>query len=164
MDSARLHGVWRPARLVTAPPRRRHSIVQQLFHRLGGRISELSRSGDLNLLATHWLAGLGEPKCRHDFARRFASVQSAHPPCVVREMRLFSWRQLLTNEGSAPSSTSQFDLVINNVGRLRGRQRQPCKHRDIARGFGVFQGNLCSASRTTYGYVPGQPEHAGLSG
>ena len=31
------------------------------------------------------------------------------------------WRQLLTNEGSAPSSTSQFDLVINNVGRLRGR-------------------------------------------
>jgi hypothetical protein len=32
-------------------------------------------------------------------------------------------RQLLTNEGSAPSSTSQFDLVINNMGRLRGRQR-----------------------------------------
>jgi len=29
--------------------------------------------------------------------------------------------ELLTNEGSAPSSTSQFDLVINNVSRLRGR-------------------------------------------
>jgi hypothetical protein len=29
------------------------------------------------------------------------------------------WRQLLTNEGTAPSSTSQFDLVINDVGRLR---------------------------------------------
>src|SRR5271166_2072683 len=62
------------------------------------------------------------------------------------------WRELLTNEGSAPSSTSQFDLVINNLGRLRGRQRQPCKHRDIARGLGVFQGNLCSASRKTNGY------------
>jgi hypothetical protein len=53
------------------------------------------------------------------------------------------WRELLTKEGSAPSSTFQFDLVINNVGRLRGRQRQLCKHRDIARGLGVFQGNLC---------------------
>jgi hypothetical protein len=29
------------------------------------------------------------------------------------------WRQLLTNEGTAPSSPSQFDLVIYNVGRLR---------------------------------------------
>lgn len=29
--------------------------------------------------------------------------------------------QLLTNEGSAPSSASQFDLVINDAGRLRGR-------------------------------------------
>jgi hypothetical protein len=29
------------------------------------------------------------------------------------------WRQLLTNEGTAPSSTSQFDLVIDDVGRLR---------------------------------------------
>jgi hypothetical protein len=74
------------------------------------------------------------------------------------------WRQSSTNEGSAPSSTRQFDLVVNNVGRLCGRQRQPCKHWDIARGFGVFQGNLCSASRTTDGYVPGQPGRTGLAG
>ena len=72
--------------------------------------------------------------------------------------------KISTYKGAAPSSTSQFDLVINNVGRLRGRQRQPCKHRDIARGFGLFQGNLCRASRGTYGYVPRQPEHTGLCG
>src|SRR5271166_1688515 len=40
------------------PQRRRHSTVQQLFHRLGGRISELSRSGDLNLLAACRVAPL----------------------------------------------------------------------------------------------------------
>ena len=84
--------------------------------------------------------------------------------CSIVQKREKVLLELLTNEGSAPFSTSQFDLVINNLGRLRGRQRQPCKHRDIARGFGVFQGNLCSASRKTYGYVPGQPERAGLFG
>jgi len=72
--------------------------------------------------------------------------------------------ELLTNEGSAPSSTSQFDPVINNFGRLRGRQPHSCKHRDMACCSGVFQGNLRSASRRTYGYVPGQPEHTGLLG
>ena len=48
------------------PPRRRRSIVQQPFHRLGGRISELSRSVDLNLRRA--LVGWpGEPqlRCRH---------------------------------------------------------------------------------------------------
>src|SRR5271165_3115947 len=40
------------------PRRRRHSTVQQLLHRLGGRISELSRSGDLNLLAACRVAPL----------------------------------------------------------------------------------------------------------
>jgi hypothetical protein len=73
-------------------------------------------------------------------------------------------RELLTNKDSAPSSTSKFYLVINNFGRLRGRQPQPCNHRDMARGSGIFQSNLCSASRRTYGYVPGQPEHTGLFG
>ena len=38
-----------------------------------------------------------------------------------REVWIFSGGQLLTNKGSAPSSTSQLDLVINKVGRLRGR-------------------------------------------
>ena len=76
--------------------------------------------------------------------------------CSILKKREKVLLELLTNEGSPPSSTSQFDLVINNLGRLRGRQRQPGKHRDIARGFGVFQGNLCNASRKTYGYVPGQ--------
>ena len=33
--------------------------------------------------------------------------------------RAATLRELLTNEGSAPPSTSQFDLVINNLGRLR---------------------------------------------
>src|ERR1700722_4810755 len=74
------------------------------------------------------------------------------------------WLQLSTNEGSAPSSTYQFDLTINDMGRLRGRQRQPCKHRDIAGGFGVFQSNLCCASRTTDGYVPRQPRLTRLAG
>src|SRR4029077_20501004 len=90
--------------------------------------------------------------CSSSTARRESGTLCGRKKCCL---------ELVTNEGSAPSSTSQFDLVINNLGRLRGRQRQPCKHRDIARGFGVFQGNLCSASRKTYGYVPGQPEHAG---
>src|SRR5271166_1112312 len=74
------------------------------------------------------------------------------------------WQELLTNERPAPSSTSQFDPVIDNLGRLRGRQRQPCKHRDIARGLGVFQGNLYRAFRKAYGYVSGQPQNTGLFG
>jgi hypothetical protein len=90
---------------------------------------------------------IGRRPFRLDFLEHAAAPRAAD----------LHWRQLLTNEGTAPSSPSQFDLVIYNVGRLRGRQRQPCNHWDVARGFGVLQGNLCSASRTTDGYVPGQP-------
>ena len=96
-----------------------------------------------------------------DLRDEFGCTHLASSQCRRRASADLHRRQLLTNEGSAPSSTSQFDLVINNVSRLRGRQYRPCKHRDIARGFGVLQGDLCSASRTTDGYVPGEPGHTG---
>jgi hypothetical protein len=35
---------------------------------------------------------------------------------VAGENVSFTDEKLLTNEGSAPSSTCQFDLVVNNVG------------------------------------------------
>ena len=80
MDSARLHGGLADLLAGHRPPRRRHSIVQQLFHRLGGRISELSRSGDLNLLAARWLG-----------SRNFAAViLSGRPGCGRADARLFS--------------------------------------------------------------------------
>jgi hypothetical protein len=73
-----------------------------------------------------------------------ARSRQARPNAAAPQGADLHWRELLTKEGSAPSATCQFDLIINNVGRLRGRQRQPCKHRDIARGLGFFQGNLCT--------------------
>src|SRR5271166_2425733 len=51
-------GDWATCSAGHRPRRRRHSTVQQLFLRLGGQISELSRSGDLNLLAACRVAPL----------------------------------------------------------------------------------------------------------
>ena len=74
------------------------------FTRLGGRISELSRSGDLNLLAVHWLAGLGEPRLRcvilngrpvAGAGRREALQHAVHNPLRLRPayaMRLCDFR------------------------------------------------------------------------
>ena len=114
-------------RIASCRPKTRQSIPTKIA---------TGPSGGLNCLATHWLAGLEKPQLR-------PVILNGHPP-------LRPAGGTMTNEGSAPSFPSQFDLIINNLGRLRGRQHQPCKCRDIARGFGVFQGNLCSASRKTY--------------